>query len=61
MAQGQDLDAPAGDTHTLKVPHPLCLPDGGVDGTRKATSSEVASYIFGAGEKERLKFVWGLR
>ena len=29
--------------------------------TRKATPNEVASFIFGAGQKERLKFVWGLR
>ncbi|SVB00439.1 uncharacterized protein METZ01_LOCUS153293 [marine metagenome] len=42
-------------------PYPRCLPDGGVAETREATSFEVASFIFGAGKKERLKFVWGLR
>jgi hypothetical protein len=32
--------------HTLQVPHPRCLPDGGVAGTRKAPSNDGAFSIF---------------
>jgi hypothetical protein len=37
------------------VTTPLCLPDGGVTETRKATSNEVASFIFDAGQKSALR------
>ena len=47
------LDAPAGNTHTLKVPTPYGFPMWGVAETRKAPSNEGASIIFGAGKKER--------
>ena len=38
LTSHRNLPAPAADTRALKVPHPWCLPDGGVAGTRKAPS-----------------------
>jgi len=39
-------------TTTVQVPRPLGRLDGGVAETREATSNEMASFIFGAGQKK---------
>ena len=49
---GRTANWPDEHTHTLQVPHPRCLPDGGAAETRKAPSFEGASAIFGAGQKK---------
>ncbi len=51
-ARGQDLGAPAADTPTVTSTTPDGVPLGGVAETRKALSNEVASFIFGAGQKK---------
>ncbi|SVD55039.1 uncharacterized protein METZ01_LOCUS407893, partial [marine metagenome] len=46
-------------TTTVTSTHPLGFPMGVSLKQEKLPRLEGASFIFGAGEKERLKFVWG--
>jgi len=45
---------------TVTSTHPGTFPMEGVAETREAPSNKGASFIFDAGRRERIKFVWGL-